>query len=108
MKYPRQSFSFLKKCLLIISLAFILCGCTDEPNLSFVGDTFKADGLVLSSLTQEAVTESDKSLVYWAESGEVWHKKSDCSSLSRTKNIISGTPKEAIDNGMVRACQRCS
>ena len=50
---------------------------------------------------------SEEEIVYWTESGSVWHKKKDCSSLTRSKNIISGSESDAISNGKERACKRC-
>ncbi len=45
--------------------------------------------------------------VYWVKSGEVWHTKSTCSSLSRSKSILSGTVQEAMLAGKTRVCKRC-
>lgn len=45
--------------------------------------------------------------VYWVKNGEVWHLKESCSSLSRSKNIQSGTVSDAIAAGKGRVCKRC-
>ena len=45
--------------------------------------------------------------VYWVKSGEVWHISLDCPSLSRSKNILSGTAEEAMSAGKSRVCKRC-
>ena len=45
--------------------------------------------------------------VYWVKNGEVWHIKESCSSLSRSKNIQSGTVSDAIAAGKGRVCKRC-
>ena len=45
--------------------------------------------------------------VYWVKSGEVWHTTDKCSSLSRSKNILSGEIADAIANGKSRACKIC-
>lgn len=45
--------------------------------------------------------------VYWVKNGEVWHIKESCSSLSRSKNIQSGTVSDAIAAGKERVCKRC-
>ena len=42
--------------------------------------------------------------VYWTPSGEVYHSRASCPSLSRSKTIYKGTIKES---GKSRACKRC-
>ncbi len=57
------------------------------------------------------VTASDNSdaadSVYWVAGGEVWHLRSDCPSLSRSKNIKSGSVSDAVAAGKARVCKRC-
>ena len=45
--------------------------------------------------------------VYWVKSGEVWHKTDKCPSLSRSKNIRSGSIEDAMLAGKSRACKKC-
>lgn len=47
-------------------------------------------------------------MVYWVDSGEVYHSTSDCPSLKRSKNIRNGTIKEAESFGKYRPCNVCS
>lgn len=105
MRFLKQSFSFLKRCLLIISLSLILLGCSEESGVFYVGETFSASELS-ASFTEKA--ENTDGIFYWAESGEVWHKDKDCGTLSRSKNIFSGTEEEAAAEGKLRACQKCT
>lgn len=49
-------------------------------------------------------TTSGSGTVYWTPTGECYHKTSGCRSLSRSKNIISGSLSKA--NGL-RACKIC-
>ncbi len=49
-----------------------------------------------------------ENVVYWVKTGEVWHTRIDCSSLSRSKDIISGSVEAALQNGKTRACKRCA
>lgn len=42
--------------------------------------------------------------VYWTPSGEVYHKRSSCPSLARSKTIYSGTVAES---GKSRGCKNC-
>ena len=57
------------------------------------------------------VTASDNSdaedSVYWVAGGDVWHLRSDCPSLSRSKNIKSGSVSDAVAAGKARVCKRC-
>ncbi len=46
--------------------------------------------------------------VYWVESGKVWHTTKNCSSLSRSKNILSGSISAAKAVGKERVCKKCS
>ena len=61
--------------------------------------------------TSPPVTASNNSdaadSVYWVAGGEVWHIRSDCSSLSRSKNIKSGSVSDAVAAGKARVCKRC-
>ena len=54
-----------------------------------------------------APTEKQTDTVYWVKNGGVWHLRRDCSSLSRSKEILSGTVDEAIAAGKERVCKRC-
>ena len=68
---------------------------TDVP----VADTGKED--------DTSQTEENADTVYWVKGGEVWHTRSNCSSLSRSKNILSGTVEDALLAGKARVCKRC-
>lgn len=52
-------------------------------------------------------TEPQTDTVYWVDGGEVWHTRADCSSLSRSKNVRSGTVSDAMAAGKSRVCKRC-
>lgn len=45
--------------------------------------------------------------VYWVSGGEVWHVTDKCSSLSRSKKILSGTVEDAVLAGKTRVCKKC-
>lgn len=51
--------------------------------------------------------ESQAYTVYWVKNGEVWHTTRTCSTLSRSKTILSGTVEEAMLAGKDRVCKRC-
>ena len=54
-----------------------------------------------------SAAEPQDNVVYWVKNGEVWHISVNCSSLSRSKNILSGTVETAMDAGKERGCKRC-
>ena len=51
-----------------------------------------------------APAQQETSTVFWVPNGSVYHTRRDCSSLSRSRNIHSGTRAQS---GMPRRCQRC-
>ena len=63
---------------------------------------------------EETDTEADKEnvesdgIVYWLESGSVWHIKKDCWRIAGTTNeILSGTVEDARKAGAERVCSSC-
>lgn len=74
----------------------------DTAEVSVVTDTDAAT----DTETEQAVTP-DVDTVYWVKSGDVWHLSADCPSLSRSKNVISGTVTAAMAQGKTRVCKRC-
>lgn len=54
-----------------------------------------------------AIDSDAEGTVYWVKNGKVWHTSKNCSSLSRSKDIISGTTDQALNNGKERACKKC-
>ncbi len=55
----------------------------------------------------EAADDETADCVYWVSSGDVWHITEKCSTLSRSKNIKSGSVSDAMAAGKDRVCQRC-
>ena len=52
-------------------------------------------------------TEPIDETVYWVSGGSVYHSTKDCPSLSRSKNIQSGTVEEAKAAGKTEPCKVC-
>lgn len=48
--------------------------------------------------------EKTESVVYWTAGGEVYHSTSSCSTLKRSKNILSGAISQS---GKSRPCKVC-
>lgn len=51
-----------------------------------------------------AADEPQGNTVYWVLNGKVWHTTPNCSTLSRSSDIRSGTIDES---GKSRACKKC-
>lgn len=57
--------------------------------------------------TESSDSSDEQNIVYWTESGEVWHLKNDCRYL-KNKKIMSGTLDDAKEAGKDRLCSACS
>ena len=51
--------------------------------------------------------ESGEALVFWTDSGKVWHISPECSSLRKSTNIKSGNISDAEAAGKERVCSVC-
>ncbi len=51
--------------------------------------------------------ENNAPIYFWVESGEVYHINSNCQSLRRSKNILSGSEADALAAGKERICGHC-
>ena len=74
-----------------------------------VQETTKAPETTAAPSTTSQSSSSDRKTgtVYWVESGKVWHTTDKCSTLSRSKDIMSGTVDAAKNAGKERVCKRC-
>lgn len=81
-----------------------------EEEISTVTEATKVETKIeeVAPVKEETVTNSNSAsnerTVYWVPSGEVYHTTKNCSSLSRSKTILSGTISES---GKPRKCKRC-
>lgn len=60
-----------------------------------------------TSTTNEITGSLDKP-AYWVDGGKSYHFSQDCVSLSRSKNIRSGTLQDAINAGKTDPCNNCA
>lgn len=98
--------------IFIICLVFlsIFSSCKNDMLSSDGGVLLDKD--VLSSILKEN-EDRENSLVanegdvFWTPSGKIWHSSSDCSYLSKSKEIIHGTPDEARLAGKTGECSKC-
>ena len=58
--------------------------------------------------TTEIAETVDSDVVYWTESGTVYHLTKECSSLRHSENILQGSVDEALLAKKERACKSCS
>ena len=78
------------------------------PEISESTDTASSEGLDLTANTSQRESEEAVSgTVYWVSNGEVWHTTEKCSTLSRSKNIKSGSISDAMAVGKERVCKVC-
>ncbi len=117
--------------VLILLVSLLLAGCDENERLAslyissetyhytpgdksipYVPTLYADDADTESSITDDFETDSqihndNEDTVYWVKGGEVWHLKRTCSSLSNSRNILTGTVEEAVANGKIRQCSRC-
>ena len=74
---------------------------TEDDSVTQVISTFQQTDCTATS------NEIIVSVVYWTESGSVWHNKKDCSALARSKSIMNGSIHDAVEAGKERVCKRC-
>ena len=55
----------------------------------------------------ESLETTNEDIVYWLESGKVWHTKRECSYIAKKENINSGKVADAIEAGKEKVCSRC-
>lgn len=81
-----------------------------EEEIDSVTEETKVETKVeeVAPVKEEAITNSNsvsnERTVYWVPNGEVYHTSRNCSSLSRSKTILSGTISES---GKPRKCKKC-
>ena len=93
-----------------------ICG-TNSNYTGIVGTSTEIDTEELNieseSVTekyQKEYTDDGELIVFWLESGKVWHESRSCSSLSRSNpdKLIQGSAAEAVAAGKERVCKNCS
>ena len=60
-------------------------------------------------LTDEPSDDTDGTLkVFWLRSGSVWHKSEECSYISGSTDLQSGSLNDAYGAGIDKPCSRCA
>ncbi len=106
-----------KKILNLLALCLLLCSCSSGKDDDFYGGR-KLDSEAISSIeamldettAPKYAAETDASgntIVFWTEGGSVYHQVPNCSSLSKSKVILSGAIHSAAEAGKTRQCSNC-
>ncbi|MBQ8509146.1 MAG: hypothetical protein IJ493_04480 [Clostridia bacterium] len=80
---------------------------TAAPETTAPPETTAAPVTAAVPETTAAPSQSTENVVYWVKNGEVWHLRENCPSLSRSKDILSGSVSDAMNAGKERVCKRC-
>ena len=76
--------------------------------MPYIGDTVAfAEVSYLETVKSEDELQGE-AMVFWTDSGKVWHVKSECGSLKNAKAVIEGGIESALAAGKERACKKCS
>ena len=77
---------------------------TSEPTIGYTTDSNYEDYNIITTVSATVPSAPhDEIIVYYVESGEVYHINRDCRSLARSTNVFSGPVPENR-----RACKICS
>jgi len=61
----------------------------------------------VTGTTYETDSLDSGEIVYWTESGSVWHKSPTCTHIKNSANVLAGTVTQAKSEGKVNGCSRC-
>lgn len=113
----------MKKILFILFVSLLcLAGCSsysqDMSNTDFyAGEELTPEDIssiaesIEAAKTEKYPQDTDAKgelIVYWTESGKVWHLSRECGTLKRSSSVIEGCELDAINAGKERVCSICS
>lgn len=93
---------------------FILCGFffsqqLSSPPQSSVAYSTSTPDISLDTVPKTVeITGSLSRTVYWTPGGGSYHFSQNCTSLKRSKTILTGTLQEALDEGKTDPCNLCA
>ena len=104
-------------CLLLCVLLLVAC---DRAKDFDAGEPLSAEQMAAlqDSLRDEAPEEEsedeaeppaseDTQSCYYTPNGSVWHLDATCHYLVKSKNVITATVREAIEQGKTKPCSHC-
>jgi hypothetical protein len=112
--------------LVIVMILMLFLSACEKERMPIEGIRITPEVLesVSRSLTEESTLEILESqrdvtehisetttmpeIVYWTESGSVYHLTDQCSTLRHSNNILHGSVKEAMAAQKERLCKLCS
>ncbi len=110
---------------LLVILATSVCSCGFDESRHNLSGGILLDDEKISEIKNEVLsgeTEADETeeataldgsetdtgeIVYWTESGSVWHKSGSCNHIKSNPNLFAGTVTEAKKAGKSHACSQC-
>jgi hypothetical protein len=96
----------------IILAVVFTCAFAQVPSAA-VAISGKKPAVSVSAATAKSIkaipesTVSKSQIVYWVAGSKVYHISRSCKTLARSKNICSGTLKQAIAAGHTKLCKVC-
>jgi competence protein ComEC len=92
-----------------ISIKFDKAASPVKPQAPPASSTTSEVSAASSAVTvAPAAPATDNSrIVYWTPNGKSYHYSKNCSTLSRSKTILSGTLQQALDAGKTDPCNVC-
>ena len=78
-----------------------------SPEDSANSDTPSSDSPKASDSSEIPEDIDPNQMVYFTPNGTVYHLRKDCSSLSRSKEILEGTVEDAYLEGKEKPCKQC-
>lgn len=80
---------------------------TESTPTSTGASSSQTDEVQNATESVDQSVEPQSNTVYWTPSGKSYHATSECSTLSRSKTILSGTLDEALAAGKTDPCNVC-
>ncbi|MEE0970282.1 MAG: hypothetical protein U0M06_13005 [Clostridia bacterium] len=59
-------------------------------------------------MPEETTEYCEPDVVWWTKGGSVWHANRECSSISDSNEVFSGSIKDAEAAEKERGCKRCA
>ena len=109
----------IRKLSILLLLVVVLSSCSNgEPCVKYDGKMLSAEDIAalgdLFATETEAETETETEteepadgIVYWTDSGVVWHERLSCRHLSDKNPIRTGSIDEALAAKKERGCSFC-
>jgi hypothetical protein len=121
----------MKNSIKIVSLALLfiltvsLCSCNFDESKRNLSGGILLDDEMISEIKNEILSREEEKenteeitlsteaepdtgeIVYWTESGSVWHKTGSCSHIKDNPDLFAGTASEARAAGKSHPCSQC-